>query len=110
MSRLRRIYTLLQTAALSALTVTATTGSATDAQAQTSPSATAYAAALEEGTTEALVAFLNDFPGAPEADEAFRLLILSVRGARLVDSAIGDIDPLVVENLLQQINADQGVY
>lgn len=84
MSRIRKVYMLLTSAALSALTA----GSATDAQAQTS-SSEAYAAALAEGSNAALQRFLDRYPLAPEADDAFRRLVTATRGSSLVDSDSG---------------------
>lgn len=92
MSRIRKVYMLLQSAALSALA----TGVATDAQAQTS-SAEAYAAALAEGTTAALQQFLDQYPLSPEADDAFRQLVLSSRGSVLVDGGDGTAAPQNVQ-------------
>jgi hypothetical protein len=86
MSRIRKIYMLLTSAALSAVSA----GAATDAQAQTS-SSEAYAAALAEGSNAALQRFIDRYPLAPEADDAFRRLVLGARGSVLVDSGSGSV-------------------
>lgn len=93
MSRLSRLY-FVGRAGLTALFASYLAG-AEDAEAQ-SESAAAYAQARDAGTIRALENFLEAYPLAPEADLAFRDLVVKSRGSMTDESALPSFGGAVI--------------
>ena len=82
MARLSTFVVLLRTTMASLIAISAATGTRVEAQSAASD---AYQRALADGSVQALERFIEQYPMSPEANAAFRDLVLRTRGSTAVN-------------------------